>query len=99
MLFRLLRASGQGVGECAGGYQLRAHVDGYLDHTQELVVTAGQDREVAIELFAVPPPPRPRPIYKQWWLWTGVAVTAGAVTGLVIYASMPPEYDDVIRYP
>lgn len=83
----------------AGAYQLRAHVDGYIDHAQELLVVAGQDREVAIELKMLPPPPKPKPIYKQWWLWTGAAVTAAAVTGYVIYASQPPDYDDVIHYP
>lgn len=83
----------------AGAYQLRAHVDGYIDHTQELLVVAGQDREVAIELKVLPPPPKPKPIYKQWWLWTGAAVTAAAITGYVIYASQPPDYDDVIHYP
>ncbi|HUQ03135.1 MAG TPA: PEGA domain-containing protein [Kofleriaceae bacterium] len=82
----------------AGGYRLRAHLDGHIDHAQELVVTAGQDRAVEINLVAIPPPPPPRPIYKQWWFWTGAAVTAAAVSGAIFYASQPPGYDNVIHY-
>jgi hypothetical protein len=85
----------------AGAYQLRAHVDGYIDHAQELVVVAGQDREVAIDLKVLPLPPPPKPIYKQWWLWTGAAVAGAAVTGYVIYLRQAPDdnYDSVIHYP
>jgi hypothetical protein len=82
----------------AGGYRLRAHLDGHIDHAQELVVTAGQDRSVEIDLVAITPPPPPRPIYKQWWFWTGAAVTAAAVGGAVVYARQPPGYDVVIHY-
>lgn len=86
----------------AGGYRLRAHLDGHIDHTQELVVTAGQDREVTIDLMALPPPPGPKPIYKKWWFWAGVgggAVAAAAITGYVNYVSQPPDYDHTIHYP
>jgi len=27
---------------------------------------------------SLPPPPRPRPLYAQWWLWGGVSVAAAA---------------------
>jgi hypothetical protein len=83
----------------AGGYRLRAHLDGYIDQSQELVVTAGQDREVAIDLVAIVPPPPPKPIYKRWWFWTGAAVTAAAITTAAIYAGQPPGYDSVIHIP
>ncbi|HEX8951130.1 MAG TPA: PEGA domain-containing protein [Polyangia bacterium] len=73
-----------------GGHTLAVQHAGYVSYQGELVVTAGQSREVPIELT--------RPIlvkrghwYEKWYFWVPVtAVVAGAVaTGVGVSMSQP----------
>jgi hypothetical protein len=63
-----------------GGHQLEAEAAGYQVHRSELVVAAGQSRQVYLTLELPPPPPPSEAFYKKWWFWTivgGVAVAGG----------------------
>ena len=59
-----------------GGHEVRASLKGWQDAKQEVVLIAGQERAVTIEL--VPP----TKWYKRWYTWTiPIVVIAGAVLG------------------
>lgn len=56
----------------AGGHRLEVIADDYHPRRDELVVAAGQARELQVTLDRIV---RPRkPWYKQWYVWTGAAV-------------------------
>lgn len=59
-----------------GGHELRVEQAGHVAARREVVITAGQERSLVIELQRVPPP---KPIYKRWYLWTAIAVVAAGV--------------------
>jgi hypothetical protein len=77
----------------AGGHVLEATAKGYQPHRSELVVAAGQERDVLVELVPVP-----RRFYQRWWFWTlTAAVVGGVVAGAVVgtrpeppHGSLPP---------
>ena len=51
-------------------------------------------------IVSAPPPPPRKPVWKQWWLWTGVAagiVVAAVVTGASVAATSTRNYDVRIR--
>jgi hypothetical protein len=68
----------------AGGHQLEARADGFEDYRSELMLAAGQERNVDVELRR--PPPGEAPIYKRWWFWTGLgtAVAGGTVAAFLL---------------
>ena len=58
-----------------GGHQVLLEQDGYRTQQQEVLLVAGQSRQLALGLVPVPPS---RPVYKRWYFWTAVAVGAVA---------------------
>ena len=70
----------------AGGHQVVVTAPGYAPYRSELVVAAGQARELIVTLDLPPPPPGDtRPVYRRWWFWAGVGVlAAGAGTVLLL---------------
>jgi hypothetical protein len=71
----------------AGGHQLEASSDGYETHRSELVVNAGQERNVDIEM-QLPPAVKYSgpPVYKKWWFWTAVAAAVAGGTAAAFLA-------------
>lgn len=67
----------------AGGHQVEVTAPGFETYRTELVVEAGNDRAVAVELVR---PPRKRRVYEQWYFWTPIVlVIAGSVAaGLAV---------------
>jgi hypothetical protein len=72
----------------AGGHQLEVTKEKFLPSRQELVISAGQAREVSVVLEK---PVSKTPAYKQWWPWTilGVVV-AGTAVGLGVGLTQKP---------
>ena len=72
-----------------GGHQLEVAKEKYLPARQELVIAAGQARDVNVVLEM---PVKKTPAYKQWWPWTilGVVV-AGAAVGLGVGLTQKPS--------
>ncbi len=85
----------------AGGHLVTATLDGFGKARQEVVLVAGQERRVSIELVVLPPAPEAeRPVYKKWWFWTGVgAVVAGGVATAIIIGNQPKSYDLNVNFP
>jgi hypothetical protein len=85
----------------AGGHTVTASSRGHTKTTQEVVVVAGQERRVTIELIPLTPPPPPgKPIYKKWYFWAGVgAVVVGGAVGGYVILNQPESYDTVIHFP
>jgi hypothetical protein len=55
---------------------------GYQHHHEELLLAAGQDREINVQLDAEIPP---RPWFKQWYVWTPVSILViGTIAGITI---------------
>jgi hypothetical protein len=77
-----------------GGHEVRAERKGYEKARLELVLTAGQEREVTLELA---PTPKGLPVYRRWTTWTPVAlVLAVGVVGAGVggwYATHPSPDD------
>ena len=73
-----------------GGHTLSVQLVGYTSYQGELVVTAGQSREVPIEL-SKPMIVKKSRFYEKWYFWVPVtAVVAGAVaTGVGVSLSQP----------
>jgi len=73
-----------------GGHTLAVQQAGYTSYQGELVVTAGQRREVPIEL-SKPVVVKKAHFYEKWYFWVPVtAVVAGAVaTGVGVSMSQP----------
>jgi hypothetical protein len=69
-----------------GGHQLEAAATGYQIQRSELVIAAGQDRQVYLTL-ELPPPPPSSPVYRKWWFWTAVGAVAVAGGTAAIVAS------------
>jgi hypothetical protein len=82
----------------AGGHQVAATLPGHSRAREEVVVVAGQERRVVVELL--PLPVADKPIYKKWWFWGGLgAVAAGAVVTAIVISSQPEDPDVVIHFP
>jgi hypothetical protein len=81
-----------------GGHEVRATLKGYEKTRTELVLSAGQERALTVELTPLPPPPR---WYKRWYTWTIVAVlVAGGVgAGVGGYFATRPTFDQTISFP
>lgn len=73
-----------------GGHTLSVQQAGYTSYQGEIVVTAGQSRDVPIEL-SKPIVMRKSRFYEKWYFWVPVtAVVAGAVaTGVGVTLSQP----------
>jgi tetratricopeptide (TPR) repeat protein len=75
-----------------GGHQLLARREGFEPYRAEVMLAAGQTRNIDLELQRPAPPPTlaaaspAAPVYKRWWFWTaiGTAVAAGTVTALAL---------------
>jgi hypothetical protein len=69
----------------AGGHQLEARADGYETYRGELVLAAGQQRNVDLAL-QLPPPTARAPVYSRWWFWTGIgtAVAGGTAAAFLL---------------
>jgi hypothetical protein len=63
----------------AGGHQLEVQAPKFVLHSQELIVAAGQRRDIFVELHR--PPSK---FYEKWYFWTPltVAVAGGLALGL-----------------
>jgi hypothetical protein len=83
----------------AGGHQLEARADGYETYRGELMLAAGQQRNVDLELQL--PPPSARPVYKKWWFWTGVgtAVAAGTASAILLRPGTKPPLGPTLAPP
>ena len=70
-----------------GGHTLEVSAAKYAIHREELVIAAGQAREVTVVLSAALHKPR---IYERWYFWTPlVLVVAGVGVGLGVGLSQP----------
>jgi PEGA domain len=78
----------------AGGHQLEARADGFQPFRTELMLAAGQARNVDIELERPPPlaAAPDRPVYKRWWFWTGLgtAVVGGTAAAFLLRPGVKP---------
>lgn len=74
----------------AGGHQVEVTAPGYAASRSELVVAAGQSRQVTIGLELPQAAPDDSPFYHRWWFWTGVGVAAAA-TGTVLLLPHPTQ--------
>ncbi len=75
-----------------GGYALTAELDGYDPAREQLILGAGQTREISMELV------QPTPLYKKWWFWTALGVVA-AGAGASVYVATLPTVDQRITLP
>jgi hypothetical protein len=75
----------------AGGHQLEAQADGFEPFRSELVLAAGQERSVDIEMM-LPPARAGQPVYKKWWFWTGLgtAVAGGTAAAFLLRPGVKP---------
>jgi hypothetical protein len=64
----------------AGGHSLAVTAPGFLTYRNEVLVIAGQTREVAITQDLLQ-----KKLYRKWWFWalTGVAA-AGVATAIAV---------------
>lgn len=80
-----------------GGHEIRGELDGYQKARTELVLTAGQERELVLELTMLPPP-------KKWyrrgstWIIVGLVVTGAVVAGVAGYYATRESFVEV-TYP
>jgi hypothetical protein len=74
----------------AGGHQLEARSVGFEPLRTELMLAAGQERNVDLELRV--PPATDRPVYNKWWFWTGLgtAVAGGTVAAFMLRPGTRP---------
>ncbi len=75
-----------------GGYALTAELEGYDPAREQLILGAGQTREISMELV------QPTPLYKKWWFWTALGVVA-AGAGASVYVATLPTVDQRITLP
>jgi hypothetical protein len=66
----------------AGAHRLVAGSPGYRPAERSIVVQAGEELAVHLQLAPVP-----RPITRRWWFWTAAIGAAAAVTAAVVIAS------------
>ena len=74
----------------AGVHRVVIHADGYDDLETNVVVGAGETKEVTLE-------PEKRPaLTSRWWFWTGVGVVvvAGATVTYALLTSKPADKGD-----
>lgn len=67
----------------AGGHQLEVTAPGFNPYRSELVVVAGNDRQLTVELTKTP---RKKRVYEQWYFWTPIVLVVGGAiaTGLAL---------------
>lgn len=80
------RLAGSGAVEIelpAGGHTLVITAPGHQSSQQELLIAAGQNRVVKMELDRVV---KKTPVHKRWWLWTavGVAIAGGTAAAVAV---------------
>jgi PEGA domain len=68
----------------AGGHQIDVTAPGFAPYRSELVVAAGQSRDVTIALELQQVRSDTLPFYHRWWFWAGVGVAAAAVTTIAV---------------
>jgi hypothetical protein len=63
-----------------GSHRVAVHRDGYDDTESQVVIVAGEHKELTLE------PQKSAPITAKWWFWTGVGVVVvgGAVTAAAL---------------
>ncbi len=78
------------AGLLQGTHAVRAQKPGYDDAKTQIVVRAGDRRDVWLDPIASPP------LTSRWWFWTaiGVAVAAGAVTVVALSVEKSPSTGD-----
>jgi hypothetical protein len=74
----------------AGGHQLDVNAPGFAPRHMELVVAAGQSRDIAITLDR-PAAAAGDPFYNKWWFWTGAGVAAAAVATILLIPAPTQE--------
>lgn len=76
-----------------GTHKILARHPDFMDYETSVVVSAGEQRKVALVLE------RPPPIHAKWWFWTtiGVVVAGGAVGGAVyaLNTEKDPDKGDI----
>lgn len=80
-----------------GGHEVRAQLAGHEMARAELVLTAGQSRDLLVELAPLPPPTK---WYKRWYTWTlaGVLVAGAVGAGVGGYIATHPGPDLAIDF-
>ena len=64
-----------------GTHAVRVDHEGYSDAVTQVVLRAGERREIALD------PIRSKPITTRWWFWTGMgAIVVGGVVAVLVYA-------------
>ncbi len=74
-----------------GTHRIVVERDGYVSAETTAVVVAGQRKVVNIALEPV------KPVYKQWWFWTGigVAIAGGVAISIAATTEAPPGNGDL----
>lgn len=80
----------------AGGHQLDVVAPGFAPSRTELVVAAGQTREITIVLDPPSQPAGPTPVYHKWWFWVGVGAAAAAATTTAVMLAPASTQDPLI---
>jgi hypothetical protein len=70
-----------------GRHTIRVTATGYLPHESELSLGPGDAARVTATLAVIPP--KPTPIYRRWWFWSGLAVVVGGVATGTYFAVRP----------
>lgn len=76
----------------AGTYRLALDKRGFREATRSVVITAGSEADVVVELARAE-----TPLTKRWWFWPAVAGVTLAAAGAVVYFAS--DGDDVVLPP
>jgi hypothetical protein len=68
----------------AGGHQVEVTAPGFAPNRTELVIAAGQIREVTMTLEPPSTAADTRPFYHRWWFWTGVGVAVASTATVLL---------------
>jgi hypothetical protein len=68
-----------------GGHSVEVSASGYVARRDELVVAAGQTRDIAVTLDKVrkPEPPKDQ-WYRKWYIWSAVGIVVAGSTAVAI---------------
>ena len=69
-----------------GTHQVVATREGHTDTTRQIIVEAGQHRNVTVDPIA-----KQRAVYEKWWFWGGMGVVAAATAATIVLVSQDAE--------